>query len=207
MPDPAGALPFGAMKSAAYSLFQTPIGACGIAWTANGVSVLQLPEARSSATRARVLARSPGALASDLRGEMREVVEAVRALLEGERRDLSGIELDYEGVPEFHRRVYVAARRVLPGDVVTYGELARRMHAFGAARAVGQALGRNPFAIIVPCHRVLASGGKVGGFSANGGASTKLRLLAIEGALGAVRGAGARGPAQQSLYEPRGTSR
>jgi methylated-DNA-[protein]-cysteine S-methyltransferase len=95
---------------------------------------------------------------------------------------LSFITLDMEGVPEFHRRVYGVARTIPPGATLSYGEIAARLGDPGSARAVGQALGRNPFVIVVPCHRVLAAGGKTGGFSANGGTATKLTLLAIEGA-------------------------
>ena len=87
-----------------------------------------------------------------------------------------------ERVPDFHRRVYQVARTIPPGKTLTYGDVARRLGDPGAAQAVGQALGRNPFAIIVPCHRVVAAGGRIGGFSANGGAATKRRILAIEGA-------------------------
>ena len=87
-----------------------------------------------------------------------------------------------DGVPEFHRRVYEAARAIPPGNTLSYGDIAKRVGAPGAARAVGQALGRNPFPIVVPCHRVLAAGGKIGGFSAQGGVATKRRMLAIEGA-------------------------
>lgn len=195
------------MKAAAYSLFRTGIGVCGIAWTARGVSALVLPEVTSAATRARVLAGSPGAPQSEPEGDIRDAVASIRALLEGERRELGEIQLDYEGVPDFHRRVYMAARRVPPGEVVTYGELARRLLSPGSARAVGQALGRNPFAIIVPCHRVVASGGKLGGFSANGGTSTKLRLLAIEGAVELVGGGAAPASPQQKLFGARGASR
>src|SRR5207245_8475160 len=99
-----------------------------------------------------------------------------------EARDLSVIVLDMERVSPFHRRVYEAARAIPAGATLSYGDVATRLGAPGAARAVGQALGRNPFAIVVPCHRVLAAGGKVGGFSANGGITAKLRLLSIEGA-------------------------
>ena len=104
------------------------------------------------------------------------------ALLRGEPRDLGAIDLDMSGIPEFPRRVYAVARAIPPGQTVTYGDVAARLGEPGAARAVGQALGRNPFAIIVPCHRVVAAGGRLGGFSANGGAATKRRILAIEGA-------------------------
>jgi methylated-DNA-[protein]-cysteine S-methyltransferase len=94
--------------------------------------------------------------------------------------DLSNIQLDMEGVPPFHRRVYEVARAIAPGNTRTYGEIATRLGDPGAARAVGQALGHNPFAPVVPCHRVLAAGGRSGGFSANGGVATKLRMLQIE---------------------------
>ena len=104
------------------------------------------------------------------------------ALLSGERRDLSFVALDMEGVPELHRRVYEVARTIPPGETLTYGEIARRLGDPRQARAVGQALAQNPFAIVVPCHRVLAAGGRTGGFSAPGGTGTKLRILEIEGA-------------------------
>ena len=101
------------------------------------------------------------------------------ALLRGEARDLSAVPLDMEGVSEFDRRVYEIARSIPPGRVLTYGEVASRL-GINNARAIGQSLGRNPIAVIVPCHRVVAADGRLGGFSANGGASTKRRLLAIE---------------------------
>jgi methylated-DNA-[protein]-cysteine S-methyltransferase len=104
----------------------------------------------------------------------------IQALLAGTRDDLADLPLELEGVPEFHRRVYAVARAIPPGEVLTYGEVARRLGEPGAARAVGQALGKNPFAPVVPCHRVLAAGGRSGGFSAEGGADTKLRMLEIE---------------------------
>jgi methylated-DNA-[protein]-cysteine S-methyltransferase len=105
------------------------------------------------------------------------------ALLDGDRRDLIDIPLDFDdSVPEFHRRVYEVARTIGPGRTLSYGEIAARVGEPDAARAVGQALGRNPIPIIVPCHRVLAANGGTGGFSAPGGTATKLQLLAIEGA-------------------------
>jgi methylated-DNA-[protein]-cysteine S-methyltransferase len=108
---------------------------------------------------------------------------AVTALLDGrppEPADLTHLVLDMDGVPPFHQRVYALARQIPPGETLTYGELARQLGEPGAARAVGQALGHNPFAPVVPCHRVLAADGRSGGFSANGGVSTKLRMLLIE---------------------------
>src|SRR5262249_61450420 len=92
------------------------------------------------------------------------------------------VRLDRTGVPAFRRRVYEAARTIPPGQTLSYGEVAACAGSPGAARAVGQALGKNPFAIVVPCHRVLAAGGRVGGFSAQGGIATKLRLLALQSA-------------------------
>jgi methylated-DNA-[protein]-cysteine S-methyltransferase len=120
---------------------------------------------------------------------VRRAVDAITALLRGERTDLTSVPLDMERVPEFHRRVYEAARAIPPGSTRSYGEIAKQLGEPGSARAVGQALGRNPFAIVVPCHRVLAAGGRSGGFSATGGVTTKLRMLAIEGARANGQGA------------------
>lgn len=164
------------------ALFDTEIGPCGIAWGENGVLGIQLPEGRADETRARLQHRFPLALETQPTAAARRAVESITALLRGERSDLAAIALDMEGVPEFHRRVYEATRTIPPGGTLSYGEIAARLGAPGSARAVGQALGRNPFAIVVPCHRVLAANGKMGGFSANGGVTTKLRLLSIEGA-------------------------
>jgi methylated-DNA-[protein]-cysteine S-methyltransferase len=114
--------------------------------------------------------------------DVQRATAGIRSLLDGEQRDLAEIRLDMDGVSEFHQRVYAIARRIPPGRTRTYGEIAAELGDKGLARAVGQALGLNPFAPVVPCHRVLAAGGKWGGFSAHGGAAAKLRMLAIEGA-------------------------
>jgi methylated-DNA-[protein]-cysteine S-methyltransferase len=172
------------MAGQGFALFDTPIGRCGIAWGARGILRVQLPEGRETATREHLRKRFPEARESPPPSAVRRTLDRIGALLRGESSDLSVIALDMEGVPPFHRRVYQAARAIPPGSTLSYGEVATRMGAPGAARAVGQALGRNPFAIVVPCHRVLAAGGKVGGFSADGGITTKLRLLSIEGAFG-----------------------
>jgi O-6-methylguanine DNA methyltransferase len=164
-----------------FTLFDTAIGRCAIAWGARGVACLQLPEENDVKTRARVLQRFLCAREAVPPPEVAAARDAVAALLRGRHSDLSSILLDMDGLPPFHRRVYEAARAIPFGAAMTYVALAKRAGAASAARAVGQALARNPFAIIVPCHRVLAAGGKTGGFSANGGAATKLRLLAIEG--------------------------
>jgi methylated-DNA-[protein]-cysteine S-methyltransferase len=167
-----------------FTLFQTAIGCCGIAWSELGVTGVQLPEASSAKTRARMLRRFPGAREAEPPPEVQRAANGIVALLRGEASDLSTIVLDLDGVPPFHRRVYEVARTIRPGATLTYGELAARLGEPGMAREVGQALGRNPFAVIVPCHRVVAAGGQTGGFSANGGVATKLRILSIEGARG-----------------------
>jgi O-6-methylguanine DNA methyltransferase len=170
------------MKAVGCALFDTAIGRCGIAWSERGVVGVQLPEANERATRARLLRRFPAAREAPPPPDIQNALDGIVALLRGEASDLAAVALDMDGVPPFHRRVYAVARNIPPGATLAYGEIAARIGAPGAARAVGQALGRNPFAIIVPCHRVLAAGGKVGGFSANGGVTTKRRLLAIEDA-------------------------
>jgi len=170
------------MMASGFALFDTAIGRCGVAWGERGVAGVQLPEAGEQETRARMLHRFPTAGEAVPPPEVQRVIDRIVALLCGEASDLSTIAIDMDGVPEFHRRVYEAARTIPPGKTLSYGDIARRVGAPGAARAVGQALGRNPFPIVVPCHRVLAAGGRIGGFSAQGGIATKRRMLAIEGA-------------------------
>lgn len=165
-----------------FTLFDTAIGTCAIAWTVHGIAALQLPEHHDTATLARLRRNCPDAERAHPPAPVAEAIAAIVALLEGAPRDLSTITLDMAGIPEFHQRIYAEARKIPPGSVLTYGEVARRAGEPGAARAVGQAMGRNPFAIIVPCHRVVAAGGAIGGFSARGGATMKQRILAIEGA-------------------------
>ena len=185
------------MNDHAFTLFDTPIGRCGIAWTARGIAAVQLPAVRDPETRLRLTRRFPLACDdSPPPPEVQAAIDGIVALLGGEARDLSAVALDMEDVPPFHRRVYSMARTIGPGATLSYGEVAARLGERGAARAVGQALGRNPFAIVVPCHRVLAASGMIGGFSAHGGATTKIRLLTIEsgaasGSLGLFEGDGA----------------
>jgi methylated-DNA-[protein]-cysteine S-methyltransferase len=174
------------MLPASFSLFDTAIGRCAIAWTARGVVGVQLPEADDEATRARVLLRHPGAGERPAEGDARRISEAIAAHFAGRADPLDAVELDYAAVPPFHRRVYEALRRVRPGETLGYGELAARVGSPGAARVVGQAVGRNPFAIVVPCHRVVGAKGSAGGFSAYGGLATKRRMLALEGVTLAV---------------------
>jgi len=170
------------MLNPSFALFDTPVGPCGLVWGTNGLVGVLLPEASAAATRARAKRRFAAAQETDAPPEIRQVMARIVALLSGEPDHLQDIALDTSGVPAFNLRVYELARAILPGQTLTYGEVAARLGEPQAARAVGQALGANPFPIIVPCHRVLAAGGKSGGFSAPGGARTKLRLLEIEGA-------------------------
>jgi methylated-DNA-[protein]-cysteine S-methyltransferase len=168
------------MMEQGFTLFDTDIGPCGIAWGERGVIAVQLPEASAVRTRARLMRRCPGAREAPPPPEVQAAIEGIVALLRGEARDLSHVALDMERVEEFDRRVYEIARNIPSGETLSYGEIAVGLGGRELARDVGQSLGRNPFPIIVPCHRVLAVGGKAGGFSANGGVTTKLRLLTIE---------------------------
>jgi methylated-DNA-[protein]-cysteine S-methyltransferase len=165
-----------------FALFETAIGSCGIVWSARGIAGVGLPERSEAATRARLLRRFPQALEAPPPAEVRRAIEDILALLRGERRDLSQVAIDVAAVPEFHRRVYEVARRIPAGETLSYGEVAERLGDRNLAREVAEALSQNPCPIIVPCHRILAAGGKPGGFSAPGGVATKLRLLTIEGA-------------------------
>ena len=177
------------MTANGFTLFDTAIGRCGIAWGERGVVGVQLPETREPDTRARLVRHHPDAIEAAPPPDIQRALDSIVSLLAGEAADLSVVTLDMTHVPPFHRRVYEAARAVPPGATLSYGEIAKRMGAGGSARAVGQALGRNPFAIVVPCHRVLAADGKIGGFSANGGIATKLRMLSIEAARASGQGA------------------
>jgi methylated-DNA-[protein]-cysteine S-methyltransferase len=170
------------MSEHGFTLFDTAVGQCAIAWGARGIVAVQLPERSDSATRARMLRRYPSAQESPPPPAVQRAIDDIAALLRGEARDLSVIALDMERVPPFHQRVYAVARTIPPGATLSYGEIAARIGDRGAARDVGEAMGQNPFPVIVPCHRVVAAGGRVGGFSAAGGITTKLRLLGIEGA-------------------------
>lgn len=170
------------MTAQGYALFDTPIGQCGIAWRAAQVIGVQFPEARASTLRAELRRRFPTHTELAPPPRIKSAVQRITELLRGRAIDLSSIPLDMSDIPPFHQRVYQSARTIPPGMTLSYGELAARIGKPGAARAVGQALGRNPFAIVVPCHRVLAAGGKIGGFSAPGGIHIKQRLLSIEAA-------------------------
>ncbi|AEG45627.1 methylated-DNA--[protein]-cysteine S-methyltransferase [Isoptericola variabilis] len=169
-------------RSLAYVVFGTTVGHCALVWDERGAVVgSTLAQRDADETRRAVLRWYPRAVEAPPPAAVARAAAAVRALLEDGTGDLTGIALDPDAVPEFDRRVYELVRGIPPGETLTYGEVAARLGAPGAAQAVGQALGRNPFPPIVPCHRVLAAGRKVGGFSARGGPRTKLRMLETEG--------------------------
>jgi methylated-DNA-[protein]-cysteine S-methyltransferase len=171
------------MNSSGFTLFDTAIGRCGVAWGERGLTGVQLPQPNEAQTRTRLLQRAKCELSeTSPPAPVAQAIAGMTALLNGEVIDLTGIELDMSHVPEFNRGVYEIAREIPPGKTLTYGDIAKRLGSVELSRDVGQALGENPFPIVVPCHRVLAAGGKPGGFSANGGVKTKLKMLAIEGA-------------------------
>jgi methylated-DNA-[protein]-cysteine S-methyltransferase len=188
----------GAPHSARYCLFETGLGAFGIAWNGRGVVRLQLPEDGRMATERRLGASaSPG----EPPPSVEQLVADIRGYLAGKRVDFAFVALDLAAVGEFRLAVYEAARSVAWGQTTSYGELARRIGFPWGARAVGRALARNPVPLIVPCHRILARDHQIGGFSAYGGTVTKRRLLALEGLH--VGGT----PLSPGLAEPAPTSR
>ena len=178
-----------------YSIFETAGGYCGIAWNDIGITRLQLPGRNAEEVERRLLRRLPEAKAGTPTTEVTEVVAAVKRYFAGEKIDFSNVRLDLDEQAEFFKQIYTETRRVGWGNTTTYGALAQQLGAGPeAARDVGEAMARNPVPLIIPCHRVLAAGGKLGGFSAPGGAATKVRMLELEG----VR-VGALEPAQHSL--------
>jgi methylated-DNA-[protein]-cysteine S-methyltransferase len=164
-----------------HALFPTSFGACALAWSERGLVWFQLPEASDEKTEARVAAFVRSAEGAPPPW-VREAIAQVTRYFEGANEDLSAIPVDLEQLPPFHRKVYEAMRRIGRGKVFTYAELAVASGSPQAFRAVGQAMARNPIPVVIPCHRVVAAGGKPGGFSAAGGLVTKARLLALEGA-------------------------
>src|SRR5439155_7432165 len=165
-----------------YLIFETASGFCGIAWNNVGITRFQLPTRSAAAAERILLRRVPGAEPGAPISEVAEAVAAVKRYFEGEETDFSGFKLDLGVQDPFFKRIYAAARRVGWGQTTTYGTLANDLGAGPeAARDVGQAMAKNPVALIIPCHRVLAAGGKIGGFSAPGGSAAKIRMLALEG--------------------------
>jgi len=173
------------LRMISYALFETAIGTAGIAWNDAGLTAVHLPERDPETARSGFLRRFPEAAEAPTPPQLAQTVAGIQALMRGEKADLTAAPLDLARTPEFHARVYEIARAIPPGETLTYGQIAERLGDKLLAREVGQALGKNPWPIVVPCHRVTAAGGKPGGFSARGGVNTKLKLLAIEGAAAA----------------------
>ena len=167
-----------------FCLFETAIGVCGASWSARGLTGVMLPLVEGGDPRAHFSRIRPQAVEADPPPPpVAAAIEGVQALLRGDKRDLLEVALDDGHIAELPARVYAIARAIPPGRTLTYGDIARQLGDVALSRAVGQALGANPWPIVVPCHRILAAGGRKGGFSAPGGADTKLRMLEIEGAL------------------------
>jgi methylated-DNA-[protein]-cysteine S-methyltransferase len=171
------------MSEHQFAIFDTAIGRCGIVWGERGIVSVQLPMGDENKTRTRLHQRHGDITEAAPPKNVRTAIEGMVELLAGKPNDLTDVVLDLDGVPEFNRGVYDIARRIPPGQTMTYGDIAKKLGGVELSRDVGQALGRNPCPIVVPCHRVLAAGNKPGGFSANGGVVTKLKMLAIEGAV------------------------
>jgi len=165
-----------------YLIFETAGGFCGIAWNPVGITRFELPGRSAEAAQRRLLRRLPEAEAGDPPPAVVTAVAAVKRYFAGDVTDFTDLELDLGGEPTFFRQIYAAARRIPWGHTTTYGALAKALGAGPQlARDVGQAMAQNPVPLIIPCHRVLAAGGKIGGFSAPGGATTKRRMLELEG--------------------------
>ena len=170
------------MAGRGYSIFDTGLGRCGIAWSDLGIIGVQLPEAREIDTRRRLFQLYPDAREWRAPADVEIAIEGIVELLRGGRVDLSDVTLDMTGIPAFNQRVYAFARSIPRGETRTYGEVASHLRASGAVHSVAQAIGRNPFMVIVPCHRVLEAGNYADKISPNGGVISKRRLLSIEGA-------------------------
>jgi methylated-DNA-[protein]-cysteine S-methyltransferase len=170
-----------------YALFETVIGWAGVAWSDQGLAAVHLPERDLELARRSFLRRFPHLEEAAPTPKVAAVIDDIRDLLAGGKPDLKDAVIDLARTSAFNAKVYAIARDIPPGETLTYGEIATRLGDKLLARDVGQALGQNPWPIVVPCHRVTAAGGKLGGFSARGGAGTKLKLLAIEGAKAAAQ--------------------
>jgi methylated-DNA-[protein]-cysteine S-methyltransferase len=166
-----------------HCVFDTAIGTCGVAWSTSGLIAVQLPARDRAATERRLIARTRSAGAAAPPPAIAALIADIVRYLDGERVDFSAVPVDLSGLDPFRRQLYETMRALPWGTTTTYGALARTigLTQWEGARDVGEAMGRNPVPIVIPCHRVLAAGQKLGGFSAPGGAATKAKLLALEG--------------------------
>jgi len=170
------------MSGCAYTIFDTGVGRCGIAWGDAGIVGVQLPESREIETRKRLYRLYPDAREMRPPPNVERAVEGMVALLRGDGGDFTDVALDMSGIHAFNQRVYAITRGIPRGETRTYAEIAARLGASGAVQAVARAIARNPFVVIVPCHRVLEAGGYADNISPHGGTISKRRLLSIEGA-------------------------
>ena len=169
-------------RTSHYHVFETAGGWCGIAWNDKGVTRFQLPTSTHDGTERLLLRRIAGAEPTEPPADILHAIALVKRYFAGESVDFSSVALDLEGQDEFFKQIYAATRRVGWGETTTYGALAKELGAGPeVARDVGQAMAKNPVALIIPCHRVLAAGNKIGGFSAPGGSTSKQRMLEMEG--------------------------
>lgn len=165
-----------------YCVFETAAGFCAIAWSDVGITRFMLPSSTTQATEHNLRRRLPEAHPGTPPAHVMAAIDAAKRYFAGEKMDFSDLQLDLAGQGEFFRKIYDAARRVAWGNTTTYGALAKEVGVGPeAARDVGQAMAKNPVPLIIPCHRVLAAGNKLGGFSAPGGSATKERMLELEG--------------------------
>ena len=165
-----------------YTIFDTKNGFAALAWNENGVNGLRLPVSSEARAEASVLRRFPQARRTTPSTQMASLISEIKRYFDGEKVDFSAVPLDLGSQDPFFARVYAEVRKLGWGETTTYGAVAKVLGAEPqAARDVGQAMASNPIPLIVPCHRVLAAGGKIGGFSAPGGSSSKAKMLEIEG--------------------------
>jgi len=172
------------MSGRGYTIFDSMIGRCGIAWGQAGIVGVQLPEAREIETRRRLYQLYPDSREQRPPLNVEVAIEGIVALLRGQAGDLTDVVLDTSGIHAFNLRVYQLTQAIPRGETRTYGEIAAGLGASGAVHSVAQALAKNPFVIIVPCHRVLEAGSYADRMSPHGGSISKRRLLSIEGARG-----------------------
>lgn len=161
------------------AIFNTALGEFGIGWTETGIARLQLPGLERADLEARI--NRDGARPGEVPGEIEALMCRIEDYAEGAEIDFSDVPLDVGGVSEFNRKTYLLLVTIGWGQTTSYGALARQLGDVNLSRAVGAAMGSNPVPLIIPCHRVLASDGKPGGFSAPGGALSKIRMLELEG--------------------------
>ncbi len=167
--------------TAGHAVLETVIGFMGIAWSEKGLIRLCLPEKSRDAVERRLMRHAGVASNTEQPQWVVKLVASIKAYAAGEDVDFSGVPVDLDGVDDFRLAIYDAARKLGYGETTTYGELAKRAGRPGLPRETGAALGANPVPLVIPCHRILAAGGKIGGFSAPGGSTTKEKMLAMEG--------------------------